>query len=249
MTSGGDPVDRDDWFEVRDLGDGIRLIHEPHMNPDVGCNNFFVKGRDRNMIVDTGLGWFSLTGALPWLLDEPIVCVASHTHFDHIGSTHEFAERLVHPAEAAILADPRPVWTVLDPFLAEFGADDIFLRRPRGWDAGKYVVRPAPATGLIAEGDVIDLGDRAFRVIHTPGHSPGGVALFEEATGIMIAGDVVYDGELIADLYHSDIDDYIVTMKRLRADVAPRLVHAGHHGSFGYARYLELIDAFLAEHG
>lgn len=248
MTAAADPVDIADWFEVVDLGDGIRLIREPHMNPDVRCNNFFVEGRDRNMIVDTGLGWFSLTEALPWLLDDPVVCVSSHTHFDHIGSTHEFAERLVHPAEASILADPRPEWTVLDPFFKAFATDDIFFRPPRGWDVRKYVIRPAPATGLIAEGDVIDLGDRAFRVIHTPGHSPGGIALFEEATGIMIAGDILYDGELITDLYHSNIDDYVATMKRLRDDFAPRLVHGGHYESFGHARYLELIDAFLAEH-
>jgi glyoxylase-like metal-dependent hydrolase (beta-lactamase superfamily II) len=34
-------------------------------------------------------------------------------------------------------------------------------------------------------------------VIHTPGHSPGGIALWEAATGILFSGDIVYDGELI----------------------------------------------------
>ena len=49
----------------------------------------------------------------------------------------------------------------------------------------------------------IDLGDRAFEVIHTPGHSPGGIALYEPKTGILLSGDIVYDGPLIDDAYHS----------------------------------------------
>jgi glyoxylase-like metal-dependent hydrolase (beta-lactamase superfamily II) len=55
---------------------------------------------------------------------------------------------------------------------------------------------PAPATVLLRHGDPIDLGDR-FEVIHTPGHSPGGIALFEAKTGILLSGDIIYDSPLI----------------------------------------------------
>ena len=82
----------------------------------------------------------------------------------------------------------------------------------------------AAATRTVEDGDVIDLGDRHFTVIHTPGHSPGGIALFEEDTGVMFTGDVVYDGPLIEDTYHSDIDDYIASMERLLA-FPVRVVH------------------------
>ncbi|TIN43808.1 MAG: MBL fold metallo-hydrolase, partial [Mesorhizobium sp.] len=60
------------------------------------------------------------------------------------------------------------------------------------------------------------LGDRAFEVIHTPGHSPGGIALYENTTGILLSGDIIYDGPLIDDVYHSDIDDYVATLLRMR---------------------------------
>ncbi len=236
----------ENWFEAVPMGEGVTLIHEPHVHPFFRCNMFHVRGRYRDMIVDTGLGWFSLTAGLPWLLDRPIVCVSSHTHFDHIGSTHEFAERLVHPAEAEIQADPRPEWTLADPYLVKTPASEIFYDEPEGWDPAKYVIPPAPATGLVEDGDVVDLGDRAFRVVHTPGHSPGGIALLEEATGIMIAGDIIYDGPLVTDCYHSDMDDYRATMRRLR-ELEPSVVHGGHFESFGLSRYRELIDAFLAE--
>jgi len=244
---GGVGIPLKDWFEAVPMADGVTLIHEPHIHPFYRCNMWHVRGRDRDMLVDTGLGWFSLTAGVPWLKERPIVCVSSHTHFDHIGSTHEFSDRLVHPAEADIQADPRPKWTLADPYLTDTPASEIFFDAPEGWDPAKYVIQPAPATGLVEDGDSVDLGDRAFRVVHTPGHSPGGIALLEEKTGIMIAGDIIYDGPLVTDCYHSNIGDYRATMARLR-DLEPSIVHGGHFESFGLARYRELTDAFLAEH-
>ncbi|TIS11519.1 MAG: MBL fold metallo-hydrolase, partial [Mesorhizobium sp.] len=66
------------------------------------------------------------------------------------------------------------------------------------------------------QGDVVDLGDRAFEVIHTPGHSPGGIALYERKTRILLSGDIVYDGPLIDGVYHSDIGDYVETLLAMR---------------------------------
>jgi glyoxylase-like metal-dependent hydrolase (beta-lactamase superfamily II) len=233
-----------DWYETVDHGDGVSLIHEPWIKPFYRCNMWHVRGRERDMLVDTGLGAVSLAGALPWLNQRPLVTVLSHTHFDHIGSAHEFAERLVHTAESAILAAPDNVATLADPY----ATDAMFDAFPPGWDAGRYGIPAAPATGLIGDGDVIDLGDRRFNVIHTPGHSPGGIALFEEATGIMIAGDIIYDGPLVTDCYHSDISDYLETMRRLR-EIPVSIVHGGHFASFGPERYRAIIDGFLSEFG
>jgi len=206
-----------------------------------------VRGRDRDLLIDTGSGAISLTAQMKWLAQRPTICLLSHTHWDHIGSAHEFAERLVHPAEAAILADPTNAATLA----AKYAKDDpaieaqMFTRRPPGWRGSAYRLRPAPPTQLVAEGAVIDLGDRRLTVLHTPGHSPGHVSLFEERTGILFAADAVYDGPLVDKLYHSDLAAYRATMRRLR-DLQPSIVHGGHFPSFGPTRYRELIDAYLA---
>ena len=87
-----------------------------------------------------------------------------------------FADRCVHRAEAAILADPRNEWTLAD----RYATDEMFDRpagragTPRATASGRR--RPAACSRTAMS---IDLGDRAFEVIHTPGHSPGGIALFE----------------------------------------------------------------------
>ena len=82
-------------------------------------------------------------------------------------------------------------------------------------------------------------------MIHTPGHSPGGIALFEAKTGILLSGDIIYDGPLIDDAYHSDVGDYLATLERMR-DLPVAIVHGGHFPSFGPTRYRQLIDEYLA---
>ena len=62
---------------------------------------------------------------------------------------------------------------------------------PGGFDEAAYQVRPAPAQRLLEEGDVIDLGDRHFEVLHLPGHSPGSIALWEAASATLLSGDTV----------------------------------------------------------
>ncbi|TIO10493.1 MBL fold metallo-hydrolase [Mesorhizobium sp.] len=235
-------IDAPNWYETIRMGDGVTLIHEPWIKPFFRCNIWHVRGRDRDLLFDTGLGHFSLRRHVPLVTERKLTCVASHTHFDHIGCHHEFPDRCVHPAEAEILADPRNEWTVAD----RYATDAMFDGMPEGWDATRYRILPAPADRLLEQGDVVDLGDRAFEVIHTPGHSPGGIALYEKKTGILLSGDIVYDGPLIDDVYHSVVDDYVETLLGMRElDVA--VVHGGHFPSFGKVRYRQLIEEYLAQ--
>ena len=118
---------------------------------------------------------------------------------------------------------------------------------PGGFDRRSYAVVPAPATRLIEDGDTLDFGDRHFEVIHTPGHSPGSIALWEAASGVLFSGDTVYDGPLVTDAWHSSLDDYVRSMERLLA-LPVRTVHGGHFSSFGRQRFCELFRIFLDSH-
>lgn len=109
-----------------------------------------------------------------------------------------------------------------------------------------YAVKKAQATRILEDGDVIDLGDRVFEVIHTPGHSPGGIALYEKATEILFSGDILYDGPLVENTYHSNAEDYLASMERL-SQIPVRIVHGGHFPSFSGERYRQLITNWLTE--
>jgi glyoxylase-like metal-dependent hydrolase (beta-lactamase superfamily II) len=117
-----------------------------------------------------------------------------------------------------------------------------------GYDLAGYRVEPSPATRLVDEGDVIDLGDRTFEVLHLPGHSPGSMGLWEEASGTLFSGDAVYDGPLLDMLPESNVAHYVETMTRLR-DLPVAVVHAGHEPSFGRKRLRELAEAYLQQRG
>lgn len=229
-----------DWYETIRFADDVTLIQEPWIKPFYRCNMWHVRGRDSDLLFDSGLGAVSLRDHVALVTERPLLCVASHTHFDHIGCHHEFPARAVHSAEAVILADPRRDWTLAD----RYATDAMFDAVPPGWDAAAYRVRAAAATRVLQDGDVIDLGDRVFEVIHTPGHSPGGIALWEARTGTLLSGDLVYDGPLIDDAYHSELGAYEISLRRLGA-LPVSVVHGGHFPSFGRTRLHQVIEAYV----
>ena len=233
----------EDWYSVRHLDDDVTAISEPYIQEFYRCNIWHVRGRDRDMLVDSGMGVVSLREWVPLVTERDLIAVASHTHFDHIGCHHEFECRAVHSAEADLLANPTRANTLADPY----ASDDIFdALPPEPYCSKCYAVKGAPAPRLLEDGDTIDLGDRRFEVVHTPGHSPGGIALYEKATEILFSGDIVYDGPLIEDTYHSNIEDYVASMERL-VSLPVRLVHGGHFPSFSGERYRQLISGWLDE--
>lgn len=233
-----------DWFRVRPLADGVTWIDEPHVREFYRCNIWHLRGRDRDLMVDSGWGVVSLREQIPLVSERPLVAVASHTHFDHIAGHHEFAERWVHRAEADILARPTRRATLADPY----ASDDAFeALPPLPYVSAIYCPRAAPAVRLLEDGDVVDLGDRVLEVIHTPGHSPGGIALFERATGILFSGDIVYDGPLIEDCPGADLADYVRSMRRLLT-LPVRVMHGGHFASCSGERLRALVTAWLRVH-
>lgn len=50
------------WFSRRRVDDAITLLREPHADPLIQCNIWHVRGRDRDLLVDTGLGVACLDG-------------------------------------------------------------------------------------------------------------------------------------------------------------------------------------------
>ena len=239
-----------DWWRVTRLSDGVTRIDEPHVREFYRCNCWHVRGDganpgDGDLLIDSGMGVVSLRDWVPLVTERPLLAVASHTHVDHVGCHHEFDRRAAHRAEAEILAAPTRANTVAEGCVADGMFHDL---PPEPFSAAAYEVAAAPATQLLEDGDVLAAGRRRFEVLHTPGHSPGGISLWEAETGILFTGDVVYDGPLVEDLFHSDADDYVRSMERLLR-IPARMVHGGHFPSFDGERLRRIIGDWLREHG
>lgn len=232
----------DRWYETQHLGDDVALIVESHVSPGLRCNMWHVRGRDRDLLIDSGLGLRPLRAEVRSLAEREVLAVASHCHFDHVGAHHEFEHRLIHPLEAPVLVAPNArntVWAGCEHLL------QLSALPHSAFDVSQFAVLAAPPSRLIDEGDEIDLGNRLFKVFHMPGHSPGSICLFEAKTRTLFTGDVIYDGEIYDFLYHSDIDVYLETMARLK-EIPADTFHCGHFASFGRERLIELVDAYVA---
>ena len=246
------------WWSREEVSPGVTMISEPHVDVLLRANLWHVRGRDRDLLIDAGNGIATLRPAFPDLVgDARTVLALTHTHVDHMGAAHEFAERWVHPIEAEKLADPGAGYSLFsekfDPALKDMFVRAGYPPLPEiivdalpwaGYDLASYGLVGAPATRLLHAGEVIDLGDRSFEVLHVPGHSPGSIALWDAATGTLFAGDVVYDGPLLYEGRGMSVPDYVASFEMLRA-LPVEMVHAGHDPSFGRARLHEIIDDYL----
>src|SRR5215475_8271654 len=125
------------WFEAKRIDDDVTLLWEPHVVSLMRCNIWHVRGRDRDLMIDTGMGIASLREAARHLLDKKVTAVATHVHADHVGSHHEFEETLVHRIEADELRSPRDRGTLLASVM------------------GPETIRKLAAAGYPFEGDLI----------------------------------------------------------------------------------------------
>ena len=108
--------------------------------------------------------------------------------------------------------------------------------------------QPVKPTRELADGDTIDLGDCAWTVLHLPGHTPGGIGLYEPKQRVLFTGDVVYDddSDVIDFLTESSVEDYRHSMSKL-LDLDVEIIHAGHGDSFGAGRLTELAERYLSD--
>ena len=167
----------DHWFERKRIDDSITLLWEPHVVPLMRCNIWHVRGRDRDLVVDTGMGFTSLSDELADLVDKDVTAVATHGHDDHIGGHHEFDDVRVHAAEAPLLLAPpisslvpREAWgdDVVDSLEAAgypMSEPYFVTALPAGMAVDSFHQQPVARVRPITEGDEIDLGDRGMQVI------------------------------------------------------------------------------------
>jgi len=103
--------------------------------------------------------------------------VNTHAHFDHVGANRAIkdatgAELLLHEADAPVLA--------------------AVERQSRSF--GMKPVTSPPPDRLLKHGDVINAGEVSLKVLHTPGHTPGGISLLEQ--GMVFTGDSLFAGSI-----------------------------------------------------
>lgn len=237
---------RRDWFTKVQVASDLTMLLEPYVDDFFRANIWHLKGRDRDLIVDTGMGLANLRSNLDLTPGKPILAIATHAHADHVGSLHEFTERAGPKIETPAFETMDDRYTYADLYRAR--EQPVSEAPELGWAIENYRPRLAPLTWELSEGDIVDTGDRQLRVLHLPGHSPGSIGLFDERNGILFSGDAIYDDILLDDLPDSDPVAYQATMARIM-ELPVRIVHPGHCDSFGANRMREIARDYLIAKG
>jgi glyoxylase-like metal-dependent hydrolase (beta-lactamase superfamily II) len=241
------------WFKAEDVGGRVTRLWEPHVDELLVSNVWHVQGRDRDLLVDSANGIGSLRGAVDALTDgRDVVAVVTHGHFDHVGGLHEFEDRRCHPADGDDVRSPWPLRLRRERFTAGtlelyayygVGVPDVAVTAipERSFDLDGWTPPGSDPTSSIDDGDVIDLGDRSFEVIWTPGHTRGSVCLWDADGGVLFTGDTLY---VDARLSFDDPASASASLERLRS-LPVVAAHAGHERSVGGDEFGAAVDAAL----
>ncbi|WP_054006228.1 MBL fold metallo-hydrolase [Cypionkella psychrotolerans] len=224
------------WFRQTTIRPCITQITEPHVHPYFSANIWLVEGRDADLLVDFGMGLSPLVPMLQRDPAKPLIALATHAHVDHVGGFHEFPQRF-GPAVSAAAFGNMPDAVTLAHIFREL-PDPLTQAPETGWRAEAYHLKPAPLTRALAEGDTVDIGT-TFTVLDLPGHSPDSIGLFDPVHGLLIAGDAIYEGQIVDDLPGSDPATYVRTMKRL-AGLGIDLALTGHNMPLTQTRLREI---------
>ena len=178
--------------------------------------NCYMLGCERTreaMVIDPGGDAGSILEAVVELDLQVQQIVLTHSHFDHILAADELrsatgAGLAIHSSEASMLTDP--------PALFRFFAPQT----PRGLVADR----------LLDDGDILSVGELQAEVLHTPGHSPGGISLWMAEEGIVFCGDTLFQqGVGRSDFPGSDHETLMRSIReRLYALPDETVVYPGH---------------------
>ena len=205
---------------------------------------YLIRGNEADCLIDGGWGFGTRLDGIRGGPEKPLLAIATHSHFDHIGLLHLAGRRYGHRAEAAIFVDPDPMATQALPYLAG-----------RFVLAGGGTIEPAsirqtacPIDIFVDDGDTVDLGGRRLTVLHTPGHSPGSLSLLDADAGLLFCADTVHDGHIWDDIPGADRTALLMSHERL-AEVDFARACPGHGAILPRAAFLDRIARYRRQAG
>lgn len=204
----------DDWFAVGTVDADTLAIGEPAYHQKNW--SYLITDGGESLLFDTGSGRRSIGPVVHRHADVSTRAFPSHMHFDHLGGVDAFGP--------VIVADL--------PMLRAMAPDNVLTPTEEAY-LGQYETLSPPSFPVghwAGIGDVLQVGLRRLHVLHTPGHSPDSVSLWEPGRNRLYAADFLYRGHLYAQTPGASLPAYRATLETL-LDILPEDIDIlGAHG-------------------
>jgi len=199
-----------DWFEVYEVESGVWAIYEPFQWQEV--ISYLIIGAESAVLFDTGNGIGNIWSIVSQLTDKPVRVLNSHSHFDHIGGNYQFDEILSVSTPFSV-SKTRGLKN--EEILLEVSPEALCKDLPHGVNREDHQTRPYSISGVIEDGDVLDLGGRRLEVLHVPGHTDDAIALLDRDAGFLWSGDSFYEGPIWLFAPETDLASYQASVARM----------------------------------
>lgn len=182
---------------------------------DTNCYLIWCPKTFETLIIDPADSGDFISQQILELQLTPVGIILTHGHFDHCLGLLELKLNfqipiMIHQADTPLLAKAA-------------GSAQHWLKRS---------VDPIPpADALIKDGDTLGFGNQTLQILHTPGHTPGSICLFDDH--VVFSGDTWFkDGVGSTDHAYSSPRQLHKSLELLRAQADGRLVYPGHGEAF-----------------
>lgn len=180
----------------------------------VDTNAFLVVDADSGeaIVIDAPMGVTDDVVDAAWSANATITgIVITHPHWDHIGDAAEMQAKTTAP----LLAHPGAVAKMAAPSSSTMSLP--------------FTIAPSKPDRFLDEGDVVELGEHRFTVMHLPGHEPSHIALYSEPDRVFLGGDVLFpNGHGRVDIPGSDQETMNASLARLAVMPPDVVVYPGH---------------------
>lgn len=235
---------RQEFFKTGLIGEGIWSISGP-----ANDQMYLVAGKDKALLVDTGMGVGDLAALVSSLTPLPVIVVNTHGHPDHAGGNGGFDEYFLHPAD--------------EPIMKKMCTDEYRRNDLKAFHGDGTPTFQRMAAGLVSyretrlnplkEGMSFDLGGRVFEVTGIPGHTPGCVCFINEEEGIIFTGDMIVETPVWMYLKHSlPLATYLASLQKIIKRSCRTLLPGHQPSPLGRENLEDLIacaEEILAEPG
>ncbi|CAN5667725.1 MBL fold metallo-hydrolase [soil metagenome] len=225
--------------------EGLRLV-----------NAYVLADESATILVDCGIhdpsahrdhGWDEVAAALAACSLQPHdidVVAITHPHVDHYGMAGRLVdatgcELWMHEgatAELDVYREPEAQSRQVRALLEAHGiASDHLPELTAFEDWRPYISSVVGASSYLSDGDSFEAGDREWTIVHTPGHSPSHICLWNERDRILISGDHLLPSVTphidLGPRAEDPLGDYLSSLERIER-LGPELVLPGHGRPF-----------------